>query len=104
MADSNKNDPQALIDLITFYSALFYKLAATNKYGKEDFQKLISNTYENLPVRGGGLGKGGFWENICAIHNIQIHATDDDLAERVIKNLADAIWLPYDQELKNAKL
>ncbi|SRR6266849_10563698 len=101
MIDKKQNDPHLPIDIITFYTALFYKLAKKNNFTRKDFQDLIIETYNYLPARGGGLGEGGFWENICKTHDVPIIYTDGELDERVIMKLADALWLPYDQDIQN---
>jgi hypothetical protein len=95
------NDTQKLVDTLTFYTALFYKLAHKNKLTRKDFQELIRTTYHYLPVSGGGLGQNSFWENICNAHNITIASTDGELNEREISKLADALWLSYDQDVQH---
>lgn len=102
MLDNKQNEYQKSLDVSAFYSALFYKLAAKNNFTRDDFLDLIVTTSKYLPVRGGGLGKDGFWENILSIHNIPIvYNSDGNFEERIFIELADAMWLSLDQTLRN---
>ena len=84
-----------------FYFSLFRKACAMNKYKRKDFETILMDTYDYLPVRQGN--SNGFWENIFAQYNLSATYNSGDLDEKVIKELADAMWLSYDQEMQKLK-
>lgn len=95
----NNNDTEILIDSLYFYVSLMYKIAKESNYDRKDFQNLIRYNYENLPVRGGGTGKGGFWDNICKSLEIEAVFTEDGLLDdTTLEKLTDALWIPFKQE------
>jgi hypothetical protein len=101
MEDKKQNEFQIPIDMLLFYTALFYKLARKNQFTRKDFQDLIVETCNYLPVRGGGSGEDGFWANVCKTHEVQIVFRDGHIDDETVLRLADAMWLVYDQDLRN---
>lgn len=98
---------QKSVDHVYFYTFLFFKMAANANYKRKDFQKVIMETHDNLPVRGGGTKGMGYWENILEPFNIrpvyQQGKYSEFLDEKVMSELADAMWLSYDQDMQRNK-
>lgn len=75
LINNTQKASQKSVDMIHFYSALFYKLAYKSKFQRKDFQHCVYDAYSNLPVRG-QFGEGGYWENLCELHKVTISYKD----------------------------
>jgi hypothetical protein len=102
-----KQEKQLFIDRVVFHAGLFFKTAAKHHLDRKDFEELVTDTYNWLPIRGGGSGSKnlpGFWESIFSAYDVPFkydaegQLVTDKLAS---KKLADAMWLGLDHDIQS---